>query len=99
MLCDPIWHVSSRSGVASCELLYSVYLYLTLPCDAGKRRSCTSDYWQIAFLHLSVRKNAQDRQAVGCDTMCLLYLIINYLFRECCSRGRFQPYDCVMAEI
>jgi len=30
-LCDPIWRVSSRSGEASCELLYSVYLYLTLP--------------------------------------------------------------------
>jgi len=28
ILCDPIWHVSSRSGEASCELLYSVYLYL-----------------------------------------------------------------------
>ena len=27
-LCDPIWHVSSRSGEASCQLLYSVYLYL-----------------------------------------------------------------------
>ena len=26
ILCDPIWHVSSRSGEASCELLYSVYL-------------------------------------------------------------------------
>ena len=26
--CDPMWHVSSRSGEASCELLYSVYLYL-----------------------------------------------------------------------
>jgi len=30
ILCDPIWHVSSRSGEASCELLFSVYLYLTL---------------------------------------------------------------------
>ena len=29
MLCDPIWHVSSRSGEASCELLYSVYLTFT----------------------------------------------------------------------
>ena len=29
-LCDPIWHVSSRSSEASCELLYSVYLYLYL---------------------------------------------------------------------
>ena len=28
ILCDPIRHVSSRSGEASCELLYSVYLYL-----------------------------------------------------------------------
>ena len=33
-LCDPIWHVSFRSGEACCELSYSVYLYLftsTLP--------------------------------------------------------------------
>ena len=33
ILCDPIWHVSSRSGEASRELLYSVYftlLYFTL---------------------------------------------------------------------
>ena len=30
---DPIWHVSSRSGEASCELLYSVYLYLYLYYD------------------------------------------------------------------
>ena len=29
-LCDPIWHVSSRSGEDSCKLLYSVYLYLYL---------------------------------------------------------------------
>jgi len=26
ILCDPIWHVSSRSGEVSRELLYSVYL-------------------------------------------------------------------------
>ena len=26
-----------------------------VPWDARKRRSCTSDYWQIAFLHLQVR--------------------------------------------
>ena len=25
-LCDPMWHVSSRSGVATCELLYTCYL-------------------------------------------------------------------------
>jgi len=34
ILCDPIWHVSSRSGEASCELLYSVYLYLYLYTEA-----------------------------------------------------------------
>ena len=34
MLCDPIWHVSSRSGEASCELLYSVYFtYLRDPTE------------------------------------------------------------------
>ena len=33
-LCDPIWHVSSRSGEACCELLYSVTLltYITSVC-------------------------------------------------------------------
>jgi len=30
ILCDPIWHVSSRSGEASRELLCSVYLYIYL---------------------------------------------------------------------
>jgi len=28
--CDPVWHVSSRSGKACCELLYSVYLHVYL---------------------------------------------------------------------
>jgi len=28
--------------------------------DARKQRSFTSDYWQIAFLYLRVRKNAQE---------------------------------------
>jgi len=27
-LCDPIWHVVSRSGEAYCKLLYTVYLTL-----------------------------------------------------------------------
>ena len=30
ILCDPIWHVSSRSGEASRELLYSVYLAIAI---------------------------------------------------------------------
>jgi len=34
ILCDPIWHMSSHSGEASCELLYSVHLYLTLNVSA-----------------------------------------------------------------
>ena len=29
--CNSIWRVSSRSGEASCELLYSGYIYVTLP--------------------------------------------------------------------
>ena len=42
-LCDPIWHVSSRSGEASRELLYSVYftflLYFTRrKCDNGESK-------------------------------------------------------------
>ena len=32
-----------------------------MPWDAREQRSCTSDYWQIAFLHLQVYKNAQER--------------------------------------
>ena len=32
-----------------------------VPWDAREGRLCTSDYWQIAFLHLQVRKNAQER--------------------------------------
>jgi len=33
-LCDPVWHTSSRSGAASCKLLYSVYPYLYLTFHA-----------------------------------------------------------------
>ena len=29
ILCDPIWHVSSRSDEASGEVLHCVYLYLS----------------------------------------------------------------------
>ena len=35
-LCDPIWHVSSRSDEASCELLYSCYLYVYLTGSLGE---------------------------------------------------------------
>jgi len=34
-----------------------------VPWDGRERRSCTSDYWQIAFLYFQVRKNAQEPQA------------------------------------
>ena len=34
-LCDPIKHASSRNGEASCELLYSVYLYIYLYIRTG----------------------------------------------------------------
>ena len=29
--------------------------------DSREQRFCTSDYWQIAFLYLQVRINAQER--------------------------------------
>ena len=32
-----------------------------VPCGARERRSCTSDYWQTAFLYPRVRKNAHER--------------------------------------
>jgi len=35
--------------------------WLYVPWAARERRSCTTDYWQIAFLDLQVRKNAQER--------------------------------------
>ena len=35
-MCDPIWHLSSRCGEASCELLYSVY-FILLYTSAGCR--------------------------------------------------------------
>ena len=37
-LCDPIWHVSSRSGEAVCELLYTAYLCLQRNADWLTRR-------------------------------------------------------------
>ena len=41
MLCDPIWHVSSRSGEASRELLYSVYFtYFYLQLVLSSPHSC-----------------------------------------------------------
>ena len=44
-MCDPIWHVSSRSGEACCELLYPVtYLLTCVAC-----RSCSDDERFISF--------------------------------------------------
>ena len=40
-LCDPLWHVNSRSGEACCELLYSVYLYLYPPPPLGHSHKST----------------------------------------------------------
>jgi len=51
-LCDPIWHVSSRSGEACCELLYSVYLTLPLPL-----------LWLHALLH-NVATTVYSRQCM-----------------------------------
>jgi len=43
-LCDPIWHVSSRSGEACCELLYPVtyftFTYIDLSCHVPISTFC-----------------------------------------------------------
>ena len=50
-LCDPIWHVSSRSGEACCELLYPVtlltYLLLKQVIYAKTVRDSVNLYQQI----------------------------------------------------
>ena len=50
-----------------------------MPWNAGERRSCTYDYWQIAFLYHQVRKLAQAERykielKVFCDTVCVHYI-------------------------
>jgi len=65
-------------------LLQSLQWFI-VPWDARERRSCTSDYWQVAFPHPLVRKNAQGRRAErygsGCirpsENICANWLIIN----------------------
>jgi len=52
-LCDPIWHVSSSSGEACCELLYPV-TSLTTTYFAGdlcvkSKPDCISLFFQIRF--------------------------------------------------
>ena len=38
-MCDPMWHVSTRSGVATLQLLYTCYLLTYLPRPDTPRRS------------------------------------------------------------
>ena len=60
ILCDPVWQVSSRSGDASCELLYSVYLYLylsQLSTDFGQV-VCSHGAAENARLEIARRENA-----------------------------------------
>jgi len=40
-LCDPVWHVSSRSGEAVCELLYSASPFYFLPLSVESLSMCT----------------------------------------------------------
>ena len=56
-LCDPIWHVSSRSGVATLPtaihlLLYFYFTYFTYNCTNFKRQQrrlefCTSYMYNV----------------------------------------------------
>ena len=49
-LCDPIWHVSSRTGEASCELLYSVYTYLNRLSSFRPASPTSLRLWRAANL-------------------------------------------------
>ena len=55
ILCDPIWHVSSRSGEACGELLYPVtllYLTIHIDCVSAAVNSQTVHNSLIKYMHL-----------------------------------------------
>jgi len=51
-LCDPIWHVTSRSGEAVCVLLYTRYLltYLHCPRDRADKVLCDTSCFVNEYL-------------------------------------------------
>jgi len=62
LLCDPIWHISFRSGEACCELRYSV----TLPTlwHAGSRSSAGAYSTILLYLALLYSDHFYPRDAV-----------------------------------
>jgi len=52
-LCDPIWHVSSRSGEACCKLLSSalIALHSDRTWVSGWRTSCPTLDWRLTSDH------------------------------------------------
>ena len=51
-MCDPIWHVSSRSGEAVCELVYFLPLPFTFFYHIGGSHSVTCHPADVTFLPL-----------------------------------------------
>ena len=51
-LCDPIWHVSSRSGDGrlACKLLYAHFTF-TLPTDMLKSENNGTHLWVLILTH------------------------------------------------
>ena len=52
-------YIESISSI-TCKFVHMRRQWL-LGTQGNERRSCTSDYWRIAFLQLQVRKNVQER--------------------------------------
>ena len=89
-LCDPTRHMSSRSGEASYELLYSVYLYLYLLCfevatlcgawhllRSTVRRAKRTWTWKTPPSSSSTRSDWQNSAEIYCSTL-YLYDTIRY---------------------
>jgi len=95
MLCDPIWHVSSRSGEASRELLYSVYFTLlyyvpgdgTLGCREIRRTSQLSDSRSVESCH-TVLINRMN--SLCNNSACDMQMKWRWGHRQCATQKREQ---------
>ena len=70
--CDPMWHVSSRRGQASCKLLYLVHLLLPLPPPVLVDSQLPAWAFLLVFyrnhspkIHREKRKRQTDASPIG----------------------------------
>ena len=71
-VCDPIWHVSSRSGWVCCELLCSVYLLPSLFfVVVSYRNTCSKTLLLLAGFSAVFLENL-GRQTMRINTACLV---------------------------